>query len=73
MRFFFLKDGILYDTTDGQFQQNICVNIIWLLSVLAFTYMVIIDRFISSPGNGRIKLYGIIGSDKSYYDKKYTW
>ena len=35
----------------------------WLLSVLEFTYRVIIDIFINDTNNGRIKIDGINGSD----------
>ena len=41
--FFFVKGGKLYDTTDGCGKQYICANVLWLLSVLAFIYRVIID------------------------------
>ena len=33
-----------------------------LLSVLAFTHIVIIDRWIKSLGHGRLKIYGINGA-----------
>ena len=61
---FFIKDGIIYETTDRCFKQYKCTNEMWLLSVLVFTYRVIIDRCINYPINWRNKLYGINGSDK---------
>ena len=61
----FIKDGIMYDTTDGCSKQYRFENQMCLLSVLAFTYIVTIDKFINSPDDGKIKIYGINGSDKS--------
>ena len=60
----FIKDGIIYDTTDGCIKKYISENSMWLLYVLTFTYRVIIDIFISYPGQLIIKIYGINGSDK---------
>ena len=40
---FFINYGIIYDTTDGCSKQYRCSNALWLLSVLEFTYRVIID------------------------------
>ena len=39
----FKKDIIIYDTTDGYRKQYICADTIWLLSLLEFTYTVIVD------------------------------
>ena len=61
----YIKDGIIYDTIYGCIKQYICENSMWLLSVLAFTYIVIIDRCINAPGNGRSKLYGINGYNQT--------
>ena len=63
--YFFIKDGILYETIDGCRKQYIFTDSIWILSVLDFTYRGILDRFINSPVCGRIKIYGINISDKS--------
>ena len=60
-----VKDGIIYDTTDGYSKQYRCKNFMWRLSVLAFTCRVIIYRCINSPGHGRSKIDGINGSDKT--------
>ena len=42
----------------------------YLLSVLVFTYVVIIYRCINAPGKGRIKIYGINGYDNIYLRQK---
>ena len=42
----------------------------WLLSVLVFKQIVIIDRSINDPCNGRSKIYVINGADKTYMKKK---
>ena len=47
-------------------EKYICANARWLFCVLAFTYRVIIDRFINSPGRGGSKTYGNNLSEKSY-------
>ena len=46
-----IKDGIIYDTTDGCIKQYRFANTIWLLSVLEFTYIVLIYRCIDDPGS----------------------
>ena len=61
-----IKDGIIYDNIDGCRKQYIYANEIWLLSVLEFTYRVIIDRCINVPGHGKIKIYGINICNKTY-------
>ena len=63
---FFIKDGIMYDTIYVCSKQYRYANAMWLLSVLAFTYKVIIDICIDSPGNVRIR---IDGSENSYLKK----
>ena len=59
-----IKYGIIYDTTDVYTKQYRCENALWILSVLSFTYRVIIDRCINYPGCGRIKLDVINVSNK---------
>ena len=66
----FINDGIIYDTTDGCNKQYRCANEIWILSVLAFTHRVIIDRCINTTGHGRIKIGGITGDDMTYLKQK---
>ena len=56
---FSIKDGIIYDTTDGCNKQYRCANALWILSVLSFTYILIIDRCINAPGHDRRKIDGI--------------
>ena len=61
----FIKDCILYATIYGCSKQNRCVNEIWLLYVLKFTDIVMIERLINSPGNNRSKIDGINGTKKT--------
>ena len=58
---YFKDDSARYELS----KQYICANKMWLLSILAFTSRLIIDRWVNHPGHGRIKRYGINGSDKS--------
>ena len=62
----FIKDCIIYDNTDVCIKQYRCANELWILSVLSFTYKVVIYRYINAPGHGRRKTDGINGSDKLY-------
>ena len=57
----FIKDFRIYDTTDRCIKKCICANVLWLLSVLLFTYGVIIYRCLKVPGNYGSKIYGING------------
>ena len=66
----FTKDGIMYDTTYECIKQYSCKNELWILSMLVFTYRVIIYRYINAPGDGRRKIDGINESDKSYSRQK---
>ena len=67
---FLINYGIIYDTGYGCIKQHICANALYILSVLEFTYRVIIDRLINYPVNERSKLYGINGSYKLYFRQK---
>ena len=60
-----IKDGILYDTTDECIEQYRYANSLWILSVLSFTYILIIDRCINAPGHDRRKIDGINWFDRS--------
>ena len=63
---FIIKNGIIYDTTDGCSRQFVCSNTMCLLSILAFTYRVIVDKCINYPGN----IDGINGSGKVILKRK---
>ena len=65
----FIKYSIIYDTKYEFSKQYICANTMWLLSVLEFTKIVILDRFINYPGHGRSKIDGINGSNNTYFKK----
>ena len=66
----FIKNIIIYDTIDVCGNKYRCFNLIWLLSVLVFTYRVIIDRCINYPGHGIRKIYVINWPDNSYLRRK---
>ena len=65
----FIKYGILYDTTVGCSKQYRFANAMWLLGVLKSAYIVIMYICIDDPGRGRIKIYGINRSNKTYFKK----
>ena len=67
---FFIKYGIIYDTPDGCRKYYICANQMWLLYVLAFTYIVVIDTCINYTGHGISKICGINKSENSYLRQK---
>ena len=52
---FFIKDDIIYDTTDGCIKQYRCENEMWLLSAFYFTQKVIIYRCINATDHVRTK------------------
>ena len=57
----FINYGIIYDTTYVCSQQYRCANVMWLFSVLEFTYKVIINKLINSPVHVRSKIDAIDG------------
>ena len=73
MRKLFIKDGIIYDTSDGCSKKYICADAFCLLSVLSLTFRVIIYRYINDPGHGIIKIYGMSRSYKSYLRQNFAW
>ena len=64
------NNGIIYDATDWCSKQYQCANALWILSVLAVTHGITIDRLINAPGHGRNKIDGINGADKTYIWQK---
>ena len=64
-----IKYGIIYDNTYGYRKQYRCANAVWLLSVLEFTYRVIIYTRINAPDHGRSKIDGINESYNTYFYK----
>ena len=62
--------GIIYDNIGRYIKKYTCVNELWLLSVLSFTYRVVIYRNIDYFGNGIRKIDGINRSEKSYLRQK---
>ena len=65
----FIKDGIIYNTTDGCNKKYRCANTTWLLYVLKFTHIVIIYRCINATGHGRSIMNGSIVDYKTYLKK----
>ena len=51
----FIEDGIIHDTIYGCIKQYRYSNSMWLLFVLAFTFRLILYRYINAPGNEKIK------------------
>ena len=56
----------VWKNTDGCAEQYICVSALYLMSVMAQCYSIIIDRGISSPGHGKEVVDGINDVDKRY-------
>ena len=65
----FIKYGIICDTKDWCSKQYRRGKLMWLLSVLEFTHIVIIYIIANVPGNGRIKIDGINGVKNIYLIK----
>ena len=65
----FIKDGIIYDTSDVCIKQYRCANTMWLLFILEFAHIVILYRCIHAPVHGRRKIDGINGSNTKYFKK----
>ena len=65
----FIKDSIIYVNIDVGRKKYICENSIWLLYVLEFTYILIIDVCINDPGHSRTIIYGIHEYEKTHINK----
>lgn len=59
----------VWDDTDGCGKQYRCGTAIYLLSVLACTYGITIDRAIGAPGHGKDFVDGLNATDKVYLRK----
>ena len=55
-----------WDDTDGCGKQYRCGTAIYLLSVLASTFDIVIDRAIGAPGHGKDLVDGLNATDKVY-------
>ena len=62
----FIKDGIIYYTTYKYNKKYRYSNAMWILYMLSFTYIVIIDIFINDNGFLRSKIDAINVSEESY-------
>ena len=67
---FFITYNIIYDTKDGCKNKNWCANAMWLLSVVEFTYIMIIYIWNNTPGRRISKVDGINLYDKTYLKPK---
>ena len=68
----FIKDGIIYYTTDGFSKQYRCSNAMWLLYALEFSYKVIIYTCNNAPGRGRSKIHDINLHSNTYLKQKFA-
>ena len=62
----FDENTVFLDHTDGCSKQYRSANDLYLISVLAVKYNVVIDRSISAPGHGKIIIDGLNTVDKHY-------
>ena len=62
--------GLMLDTTDECGKQYRCVTALYLLSVLASKFNIIIDRVVGAPYHGKIKIDGLNAVDKIFLRKK---
>lgn len=60
------ENATMWDSTDGCSKQYRCAKAFWLLTYLAVTFKIIIDRAIGAPGHGKGRVDGINAVDKRY-------
>jgi hypothetical protein len=60
---------VIWDDTDGCGKQYRCGTAMYLLSILASTYGIVIDRAIGAPGHGKDIVDGLNATDKVYLRK----
>ena len=65
-----LEGMTMWDDTDGCGKQYRCGTALYLLSVLATTWGITIDRAIGAPGHGKDLVDGLNAVDKVYLRKK---
>ena len=56
---FFANMGIIWENTDAFADQYWCATVLYLLSMLAHAYNIIIDRGVGAPVNGRDVVDGL--------------
>ena len=61
-----ITGSILYDETDGCGKQYRCGTAIYLLTVLASQYGIVIDRDIGDPGHGKDLVDGLNSTEKCF-------
>ena len=57
----------IWENTDGCAEQYHCLTAIYLLSMLAHAYSIIIDRGVVAPGYGREVVDGLNANDKIFF------
>ena len=58
--------SICRDSTDGCAKQYRCATALYMLSVLALHFGIVIDRAIGAPGHGKSEIDGLMAVDKTY-------
>jgi len=58
--------SICRDSTDGCAKQYRCATVLYMLSVLALHFGIVIDRSIGAPGHGKSEIDGLMAVDKTY-------
>lgn len=60
----------MFENTDGCTKQYRCGTACFLLSLLAFTHQIVIDRAIGAPGHGKDIVDGLNATDKQFLSYK---
>jgi hypothetical protein len=64
------KGGLLLDDTDGCTKQYWSATALYLLSLIAVTYVIVYDRVIRAPGHGKNEVDGLNAVDKRFITEK---
>ena len=57
---------IIWENTDGCTDQYLCTTALYLLSMLAHAYNIIIDSGVGEPGHGRYFVDGLNDTNKKF-------
>ena len=57
----------MWENTDGCAEQFFCTTALYLLSMLAYEYKIIIDRGVGAPGHGREVVDGLNATKKAFF------
>ena len=64
------RGNTMFENTDGCTKQYRCGTACFLLSLLAFTHQIVIDRAIGAPGHGKDIVDGLNATDKQFLSYK---